>query len=195
MARLRVFIAVDPGKAIRARCIALQETLARSSDGVRWSAPETMHLTLLFLGDQDERDVPAVCEAVAEVCAGIEAFVVGIEGVGCFPNSGKPRTIWVGVGTGVQELVALHDALEKPLVDLGCYRREERKFTPHLTLGRVKGDGPMDRLTRALDKQAEWQAGESTIDEVLVMASDLRPEGPVHSVLSTAKLIKRRAEG
>jgi 2'-5' RNA ligase len=191
MSRLRTFIAVDPGKAIRSRCVSLQETLARSAERVRWEKPENIHITLLFLGDVDERDLLPVCEAVSAVCVGQGAFPVSFEGVGCFPNLNRPRTIWAGIGTGTQELVALHDALETPLIDLGCYRREERQFKPHLTLGRVKGEGMSYQLTMALTKQLQWRGGESTIDEVQVMSSELTPDGPIYSVVSTAKLRSR----
>ncbi len=158
MSRLRVFIAVEPGKAIRSRCVSLQETLARSGTEVKWVEPDNLHLTLLFLGEVDERDLLPVCRAVAAVCAELERIDLSVEGVGAFPNPSRPRTIWAGVGAGAAELIALHDALEPPLMELGCYRREERKFSPHLTLGRVKGDGPTDRLTQALTKQSAWRA-------------------------------------
>jgi RNA 2',3'-cyclic 3'-phosphodiesterase len=88
----------------------------------------------------------------------------------------------------VQELVALHDALEPPLLDLGCYRREERQYTPHITLGRVKSDRPDDRLALALAKQAGWRGGNMDVREVLVMSSELRPQGPEYTVLSRGKL-------
>jgi 2'-5' RNA ligase len=188
MARLRVFIAVDPDKAIRSRCVALQETLARADPEVRWVAPETMHLTLVFLGEVDERQLPSICQVVSAVCAEHDAFVLQVQGVGCFPNMNRPRTVWVGVGSGADELIALHHALEERLMELGCYRREDRQFTPHLTLGRVKGDLSGGRLPQALVKQAQWHGGEVEIGEVLVMSSELFREGPVYSLLSTARL-------
>ena len=75
MARLRTFIAVDLDRAVRSRCVTLQETLARSAADVRWVTPESMHLTLLFLGEVDERDLLPVCRAAADACAGQDAFV------------------------------------------------------------------------------------------------------------------------
>ena len=65
-----------------------------------------------------------------------------------------PRVLWVGVGEGAQQLCALHDGIEPPLLELGCYRREERQYAPHITLGRVKTDRPPDRLAAALAKHA-----------------------------------------
>jgi 2'-5' RNA ligase len=188
MARLRTFIAVDLGNAIRDRAVALQEALARVGTEVKWVEPENLHVTLLFLGEVEDRDVPAVCRAVAECAARQGAFPMTIERVGCFPNPRRPRTLWIGVGQGTQELCALHDVLEVPLLELGCYRREDRPYTPHITLGRVKSDRPTDRLAAALAKQSGWQGGEKPVREVLVLSSELTPKGPVYTVLSRAQL-------
>jgi 2'-5' RNA ligase len=197
MARLRTFIAVDLGRAIRDRCVALQEGLARTGTDVKWVEPENLHVTLLFLGEVGDRDVPALCQAVAGCCAGHDAFAMSVETVGCFPNPRRPRVVWAGVGLGTQELVALHDALEPPLLALGCYRREDRQYTPHITLGRVKSDRPTEPLAAALAKQAGWRGGEVAVREVLVLSSELTPKGPEYTVLSRAKLRQapRRGRG
>ena len=187
MARIRTFIAVDLGKAIRDRTVALQEVLARTGTEVKWVEPENLHVTLLFLGEVDERQVPGVCQIVAGVTANHPAFPMSVETVGCFPNPRRPRVLWVGIGEGAQPLCALHDALEIPLQDLG-YRREERRYTPHITLGRVKSDRPTDRLAAELARQAGWKGGETTVREVLVMSSELTPKGPIYTVLSRPRL-------
>jgi 2'-5' RNA ligase len=187
MARLRTFIGVDLGKAIRDRTIALQETLARTGTEVKWVEPENLHVTLLFLGEVDAREVPQVCRIVADGARHHAAFSMSVETLGCFPNPRRPRILWVGVGEGAQTLCALHDELEIPLHDLG-YRREERRYAPHITLGRVKSDRPTDQLTAALAKHAGWKGGETTVQEVLVMSSELTPQGPVYTVLSRAAL-------
>jgi 2'-5' RNA ligase len=188
MARLRTFLAIDLGKSIRDRCLALQDTLARGGAEVKWVEEENLHLTLLFLGEVEDRELPALCRAVADCCAGHDAFSLSVESVGCFPNPRRPRVVWVGVGAGAAEVCALHDALEPPLLELGCYRREDRPYTPHITLGRVKGDRPTDALAAALARQAKWRGGETAVREVRVLSSELRPEGPVYTLLSRAKL-------
>jgi 2'-5' RNA ligase len=188
MARLRTFIAVDPGKPIRDRIVALQENLARTGTEVKWVEHENLHVTLLFLGEVDERSVPPVCRVVAECTQRQPPFAMSVETAGCFPTPRRPRVLWVGVGEGTQRLCALHDGLEPPLLDLGCYRREERKYTPHITMGRVKSDRPTDKLAAALAKQTGWKGGEITVGEVLVMSSELTPKGPLYTVLSRAKL-------
>ena len=188
MARIRTFIGIDLGKAIRDRLIALQETLARAGTEVKWVEPDNLHVTLLFLGEVDERQVPPVCAAVAEGAATVMAFPLSVETVGCFPNVRRPRVLWAGVGEGTQAVCTLHDVLERPLLELGCYRREERQYTPHITLGRVKSDRPTDKLAAALARQAGWKGGETVVREVHVLSSELTPQGPLYTVLSRAKL-------
>jgi 2'-5' RNA ligase len=188
MARLRTFIAVDLGKAIRDRCVALQQLLARAGTDVKWVEPENLHVSLLFLGEVEDRDVADLCRAAAEVCAAHDPFEMHVETAGCFPNPRRPRVLWVGVGGGMQELVALHDDLEEPLLEQGCYRREERRYKPHVTLGRVRGDRPAGGLADALARQAGWQGGATRVQEVRVLASELTPQGPIYTVLSRAPL-------
>jgi RNA 2',3'-cyclic 3'-phosphodiesterase len=188
MKRLRTFIAVDLGKSIRDRLVSLQERLAQTGAPVKWVEIENLHVTLLFLGEVDPRDVPAVCRAAADVCKDHVPFMLSVQGVSCFGNPRRPRTLWVGTNTGSSELCTLHDALEPPLLDLGCYRREERQFTPHITIGRVKIDRPNDTLAAALTKLSDWQAGQVQVREILVLSSELTSDGPIYTVLSRAKL-------
>jgi 2'-5' RNA ligase len=188
MTRLRTFIAVDPGKAIRDRLVTLQSELAEGGPEVKWVEPENLHVTLLFLGEVDARQVPEVCASVAEVCSTLPAFAMSLTAVGGFPNTRRPRVLWVGIGEGAAELVALHDALEPPLLKLRCYRREERRYTPHVTLGRIRRERPDDRLGTVLGRYANWRGGNTQVTEVLVLSSELTRQGPVYTVLSRARL-------
>jgi RNA 2',3'-cyclic 3'-phosphodiesterase len=188
MGRLRTFIAVDLGQQLRDRCIAMQENLARLGANAKWVEPDNLHVTLLFLGEVDERDVPEVCKAVAAVCAEHDPFTLSVEKVGCFGSPRRPRTLWAGVGEGADALSALHDALEPPLLELGCYRREDRKYEPHITLGRAKSDDPNEKIAAAIKKYAGWSAGEVDVREVQVLSSELTRDGPIYCVLSRARL-------
>lgn len=188
MARIRTFIALDLGESVRERLVSLQEALARTGAEVNWVEPENLHITLLFLGEVDEREVADVCRVVAERAQKIAPFSLQIQGAGAFPNLRRPRVIWVGVAGGTQEVVALHDTLEEGLLELGCYRREDRQFTPHVTLGRVKKEENTQPLAALLAKKGVFQAGSTTITSVQVMSSQLTPDGPIYSVLSRARL-------
>jgi 2'-5' RNA ligase len=190
--RLRTFIAVAPDPFTHDRLVGLQERLAEAGVPVKWVEPDNLHLTLLFLGEVDARETPAVCAAVANVCRAVLAFPMTLAGVGAFPTPRRPRTLIVHVTEGADELKALHASLETPLLDLGCYRREERAYTPHLTLGRVKGQAAAEPLAAAVKQFERWQGGQSQVREVLVMSSELRAAGPEYTILSRAPLKKKK---
>src|SRR5262245_39565515 len=190
--RHRTFIAVGIDRFTRDRLAGLQERLAElAPPGVKWAAPDNWHVTLLFLGEVGEIEVLDVGRTVETACRDVPAFSMTLAGTGAFPTPRQPRTLIVHVTEGADELRALHDALEKPLLELGCYRREERGYTPHLTLGRVKGQAAAEPLAAAVKQFERWQGGQSQVREVLVMGSELRAAGPEYTVLSRAPLRKR----
>ncbi len=188
MARLRTFIAIDPGADIRAHLHAVQRKLAKEVPDVKWVEEANLHLTLLFLGEVRDRDLSNVCRCVTRSIMGFECFPIEAKGIGCFPNPRRPRVVWAGIGEGAEEAIELHDILETPLYELGCYRREERQFTPHLTLGRTKSDEPGEQLARVIPQYEAWRAGDGFVSEVLIMSSELTSQGPEYTVLGRSKL-------
>jgi 2'-5' RNA ligase len=186
--RLRTFIAVALDQFTHDRLVGLQERLAAAGVVVKWVEPENLHITLLFLGEVDARETPAVCKAVEEAARKIKPFPLTLAGAGAFPTPRRPRTLIVHVTEGAGELVALHDGIETRLLELGCYRREERPYKPHLTLGRVKGQEAAEPMAAAIRQFEGWQGGQTHVDEVLVMSSELRPQGPEYTVLCRARL-------
>jgi 2'-5' RNA ligase len=195
MARLRTFIAVELAQGQKERLLAVQENLTRAGVGVKWVEEDNLHVTLLFLGEVDARDVVQVCQAAGNCCAGFAAFSLTLSGISGFPNPRRPRVIYAGIEEGAEELKALYAALEAALLELGCYRREARPYTPHVTLGRLRSEGGGDKLTTALAKYAGWQGGTTEVREVLVLSSELTSSGPLYTVLSRARLAGRRAGG
>lgn len=186
--RLRTFIALELDKSVHANVVTLQTTLARRLPQVHWVEPSNLHLTLLFLGEVDERAVLDVCRVTAEAVRPQPAFAMTLAGLGGFPNLRRPRTLWVGVAEGVQPLTELHQRIEAALLAHGSYRREDRDFTPHVTLGRLKS-APWDAQAEPLVRSYQtWEGGTMQVREVLVMASELRREGPIYTVLSRARL-------
>jgi RNA 2',3'-cyclic 3'-phosphodiesterase len=188
MARTRTFLGVAVGDEIRSAAAALQQTLGRCGATVNWVPRENMHVTLLFLGEVDERDLPGVCRAVTRATANEPPFELRVSGVGAFPTPRRPKTIWAGTTDGTAELTRLYAALETPLMDTGAYRREDRAYTPHLTLGRVKSEADGQVVAAELPKYLAWPGGRTVVDEVLVYASDLRREGPEYTVLARGPL-------
>ena len=187
MPRTRTFIGLDVGDDIRTRAAALQEELAAVAD-VKWVEPHNLHVTLLFLGEVDDRELVGVCRLVSAAARREPPFPLRVSGVGAFPTPRRPKTLWAGITDGADTLVRLYAALEQPLLDLGAYRREERAFTPHLTLGRVKADADAHQLAAELPKRLAWDGGRTLIDEVIVYTSELRRDGPEYTVVGRGPL-------
>jgi RNA 2',3'-cyclic 3'-phosphodiesterase len=184
----RTFVAVPLEEKVRARIVALQEELAAAGTDVKWVEPENLHVTLLFLGEVDLRESVEVCRSVRRVTGQIPPFPLEASGVGCFPNARRPRTLWVGTSEGHDELIHLHHAIEESLLELGCYRREERGYAPHITLGRIRTDEVTPELRTMIAGQADWSGGRQMVRDVHVLTSELRSSGPNYAVLSREKL-------
>ena len=130
-----------------------------------------------------------MCRAVKAEAANEPAFGLRVAGVGAFPTPRRPKILWAGVTDGATELQRLYAAIEARLLDLGCYRKEERGYTPHLTLGRVRASDDPAALAAVVQQFAKWQGGQTQLREVLVMSSQLKADGPEYTVLSRAKLL------
>ncbi len=155
---------------------------------MKWVEPHNLHLTLKFLGNVHENEIAEVCRAVEQGAAAVEPFELELRGAGAFPNSARPRTVWLGAGAGTEEMVVLHDRVEAALAELG-YREEHRRFQSHLTIGRVRGAGPgIAELGKLIQQQADFQAGRLDVGQLTVFSSKLTPDGPIYDVLSTAPL-------
>jgi 2'-5' RNA ligase len=188
MARVRTFIGVEIGDEIRSRATALQEQLARTGAGVKWVGPDQMHVTLLFLGEMDERDIVSVCRAI-DKAAGREApFPLRVSGVGAFPTPRRPKVVWGGITDGADALRRLYGLLETKLLDLGVYHKEERGYTPHLTLGRVRGEADGNALAPELPKLLAWDGGRTTVNEVVLFSSEMGRDGPEYTALARGGL-------
>jgi 2'-5' RNA ligase len=188
MSTLRTFIAVEPAPAVRKGALELIERLRRTSANVKWVGATELHWTLKFLGDVEMQEIPGVCAAVVSAAHDLPAFSITAFGAGAFPGATRPRTLWLGVRKGTDEFVALHNRIEEALVPLG-YRAEQRRFHPHMTLGRVR-NGPhgSGELGRFVNQFFGFHAGDMTVSEVVVFSSRLERQGPVYEVLSRAPL-------
>jgi 2'-5' RNA ligase len=183
----RTFIAVSASPEIRRAAGKLADLLRPTAGDVKWVATENLHWTLQFLGDVEELEIPAVCNAVSTAIESLESFDLAARGAGAFPAADRPRTLWLGAGAGAQAMVALHAAIQKKLDRLG-YRGEHRRYVPHITLGRAGRNAPPRSLVRELAGLAEFDGGSMLVDEVTVYASRLGPGGPTYEVLARALL-------
>lgn len=179
---LRLFIAIEIGEQEKKALERIQSRLGHKLPSVRWVQSAAIHLTLSFLGDTDEREVPRIMDAIAATAEGCRDFNCILRGVGAFPNEKSPRVIWIGV----EEPTGILDKYATKLSALLCaagFPIEDRPFSPHITIGRVKergcpGCGPVLSLFR------EESAGVMHVHEICLIKSELTPTGPIHTVLN-----------
>lgn len=180
---VRAFVAVPLPQEVRERALAVQERLR--TGGVKWVEPQNLHITLRFLGYAEPSRLDAVAASLAAILRAERAFRVVLSGVDAFPNRRRPQTIWIGVGEGARELDALAAIVERVARDTG-FEAERRPFRAHLTLGRVKAERPPEELVRALEREPlHAEIGTMAAQEVVLMRSDLRRDGPIYTPLAT----------
>jgi 2'-5' RNA ligase len=188
---LRLFIAVELPASLQASLGRLQDELTRHAppDVVRWVRPESIHLTLKFLGDVPFSQRPAIEREMAQAAAHAP-FDLTARGLGCFPNFKRPRVVWVGLAGNQDALRALRDTVERAIAPLG-YPTEKRDFNPHLTLGRVKkhaGKSGVQRLGEQLAPIDPGVLGAISVTGISLMRSQLQPGGAVYTQLAHVNL-------
>lgn len=178
---LRLFIAVPAPPAVRIEAARVIDRLRGRGD-VRWTPTERLHLTLKFLGDTSPEKVPLLAEIIAESANIFSPFVVELGDVGAFPNLRRPQTVWLGVQRA-EGLSKLAEEIDRAVSKLG-FEREARPFRAHLTLGRVKSSRGLGALADALLACAGSPADiEWPVEEMELIRSELRPSGPLYSIL------------
>lgn len=183
---MRLFVALELNEAIRTAVRRLQEKLARACDGVKWTPPEQVHLTVKFLGEVAEPRVPDVAEAVRRAASRSQAFTLHCEGCGCFPPGGPVRILWLGARDDGGRLTACVNAVEEEMEQQG-FPREARAFAAHATVGRVKDDRSRGAIRSAFTAAAFGPLG-MKMDTLTLMSSALSPKGPSYTPVCRARL-------
>ena len=178
---IRTFIAVDfDNPEIVSRAQEVQRRLMESGAVMKPVEPQNLHTTLWFFGELDRGRLQLVLDNAREVA--FKAFKVGVKGVGYFPGGGRVNVIWLGIDDPAGGLNSIVKQLKDRLTRLG-FRYDERGFTPHLTIGRVKRVKDRARLLRELDRLKDMMFGEQIVDKFKVKKSTLTQRGPIYSDL------------
>jgi 2'-5' RNA ligase len=180
---IRSFIAIEIPPPLKARMEEIQRELRGTDADVKWVRPEAIHLTLKFLGPIRQEDVERISRALAPIVSGGESFEVRVKGLGCFPHPRSPRVVWLGVDRGREALARLQGGIERKTAELS-FPPEDRPFSPHLTLGRVRSPRGRTGLAQALERHRDAEIGSFQAREVILFRSELRPSGAVYTKLS-----------
>ncbi len=184
---MRSFIAIDLPGDIKSSIDKIIRTVSGDSRGIRWVPTENMHLTLKFLGEVKEELIPEIVRRLVLIGGHYQRFSVGIRGTGAFPNFRNPNVLWVGVDES-GALERLFGEIDASLSEIG-FERENRKFSPHLTIARVKDRRGIDPLIKELATFKEAFFGTIEVREILLMKSVLKPSGAEYSRAAVVELM------
>lgn len=193
MTSLRAFIAVPLPAPLLDGLARVQRALSRQVDHgtVRWVRPEGIHLTLKFLGDTPGESVPRIEAALTAVSRNAPAFTVGVGGTGCFPNPRRPRVVWIGLDEPSGRLTQLQQAIEEAM-DVAGFPPERRRFTPHLTLGRINRRATRTDAARVgevvASRTRDDDLGQIVADHFALIRSVLKPTGAEYTTLARFQL-------
>jgi 2'-5' RNA ligase len=189
---MRIFVGIDLDPEVRARISRFLEGVQGFAPDARWVRPESLHITLKFIGEQPSERVEAVAERLRRVDGGECEIRAG--GYGFFPTAKAPRVFWIGIHSGPQ-LAELAESIDMATAELGILR-EDRPYSPHLTLARAggrsgspkwrKGDAPNAKfvvLEKRLATMGELDFGTMTAHEFILYQSQLSPKGSRYTKL------------
>jgi RNA 2',3'-cyclic 3'-phosphodiesterase len=187
---MRAFIAIELPQDIKEAIGRLQAKLKQTGADVKWVSPANIHLTLKFLGEIDEKTKDAVCNAMRSAVADIRAFPIKLGELGAFPGMQSPRVIWIGLSEGHDRVKAIAQHLEHELGQCGK-SREEREFSSHITIARVRSQKNKDALAAGISAVEGSTAGKLegfTAKKITLFKSTLLPQGPVYEILQETNL-------
>jgi 2'-5' RNA ligase len=184
---VRLFAAIEIDPAICERLVRVQKELRGFDRAIRWLTPDQMHLTIKFLGEVPDGDVPVVCDALKSIAEETPAFDLEVHGLGCFPERGGVRIVWAGLREPTGALVECREHCETLFAELG-FKQEHRGFAPHLTIGRVKEARSSEEIRLAVERHADYAGGAQGVDEIVLFESVLKREGAQYAPVCRCEL-------
>lgn len=188
MAKIRTFIAINASQRVTNNVARVVGRLAACKAQYRWVEPENLHLTLNFVGDVVDVEVPELCKLVKNAIEGHESFDLSLKGVSGFPNPREPRVLWIGVDEGKQAVTSIYQTLAEVLHHWGV-NKDRNEFVPHVTLGRLSRGGRWNEdLVNLVHKLRNHDGGFCHVNEVIVYSSFLDRSGPTYTPMARIKL-------
>lgn len=185
---MRLFFAVKMPGTLKQQLAGFVDKLAAFPGRVKWVEAKNVHLTLKFLGEVPSDRLPELKSAAENSAGENPGCKIVVSDCGAFPNMKSPRVFWVGVTDAEKRLQSLQKSLDYNLGQLG-FERERKRYSPHLTVGRVKDQGGLGRLKEAF-AAAEFPRVEVEVADIFLIESKLTPVGPIYTDLMRFPLQK-----
>lgn len=185
---LRCFISLELPEELKKNIYGYIEKLKAAGSDVKWIPPENLHLTLKFLGNTPEELLKNINERLISLSKSHDRFSLQVSGAGAFPNIKYPRVIWLGVHDS-EETIKLQRDIDESMAELG-FKRDEKQFTPHLTIGRVRSLRNKDALIKELAALKEVDFGKIEVNNITLMKSELKQGGAEYFRLSEIRIGK-----
>lgn len=194
MKPMRTFVAVNVSSDTTKAAQRMMRQIDETEIGAKCVRTSSMHIALKFLGEVQIEETPEICKAVGRAAQGMLSFMIECGGLDAFPERSRPRTVWMGVQTGVTALRQLQQRVDDETRHIG-YHGETRQFHPHLTLARIRSTAEQANPLQAIFSKYPVDSDSTTVvttetwvDEVIVYASIMERGTPSYEVLGRSRL-------
>ncbi|NLA75129.1 MAG: RNA 2',3'-cyclic phosphodiesterase [Deltaproteobacteria bacterium] len=178
---IRSFLAFELSEDIKNEIARISSAIKKTGLDAGWVKPGNIHLTMVFMGDMEEKNIPAIIASIDDAIKNSAPFEISMSNMGLFPDAARPRVMWIGLDTDRERLSAFRDRLQKQLSRFGV-AQEKRPFTPHLTLCRFRRPvKDFSLLKRVISQYSPVSGTRARLDELIFFKSDLRQGGPVYT--------------
>ncbi len=178
---MRSFISIDiEKKDVVEKILEIEKQLNETGASLKLVEPENLHITIKFLGEISEKDIPLIKRILEKNAKLFDPFEIQLEGIGAFPSMSHPRVIWIGVSENREKLSNLANGISIDL-DKAGFRREEKPFHPHITIARVKRYN--SQLKKKILQYRDNSFGKIVINKIRLKKSTLTPQGPIYTTI------------
>jgi 2'-5' RNA ligase len=185
---MRTFLAADIESKVNDKIKDFIGRFRQMDRSVKWGKAETNHITIYFFGEVEENNLRVLGEIVSHALERITPFEASAAGISAFPSMKGPRIFWIGIENRTHELENIFKSIKADLPGKKIkVNIESKDFTPHLTVGRVKGRCDPETIRR-VSAVSEKEFGSFVIDKIILYQSILRKEGPIYSPLKVFQL-------
>jgi len=179
----RLFIALDLATEIKNVASEIQKAVKPCGGDIKWVDPHNIHLTLKFIGDAPISTIPEICAAAKASMSNFSPFDLTIDSLGWFPEEKTAQVLWMGIGPGADKIQKMAQVLTRRLEPF-CEIKENKKFTPHITIGRIRSDKNLKNTLVTFKDQSVKLPIHQKINRAILYKSFLASSGPEYSKIS-----------